>query len=860
MAVAKVEETGRRRPGTMRSRRTTVFLVSIAMVAAVLAVVESVSGGPAGAVTVPSGFQDTTVFSGLTEPTVIQFAPDGRVWVAEKSGLIKIFRDQNATTPTVFADLRDAVYNWWDRGLLGLTLDPRFGQTGHNFVYIQYTYNSQYAAHVSGYTQDSQGNDNCPDSVGATTNGCPGSGRISRIAVNSDGQGNPVFGGETVLVQDWCAQFPSHSIGTVLFGPDGYLYAAGGDGASFTDVDHGQFGGNPCNAGNGESGAFRAQSAGTPATGSAPSTLDGALVRIDPATGAAAPGNALGGRADANERRIIAYGLRNPFRFAFRPGTNELWLGDVGWNDYEEIDRVTDVAGATPTNFGWPCYEGNNENWAYWGANSTLCNSLSSGQTTKPYFSDNHSARVTANDGCSAPVDGKFASAMTGLSFYQAAGASAPYPAEYDGALFFTDYNRGCIWYLPKGADGSPNASNPKLFANVRSADTDENGAVDLVTGPGGDLYWVDLFGGAIHRISYINNTPPVAAFNASATSGAAPLTVNFDASGSRDPDGTITSYQWDWNNDGTYDATGQTASHTFSVADSGVQTVRLRVTDNGGASTTTTSVIKVGIPPTVTINSPSTGTAWHIGDQINFSGSANSAVDGNLPGSSMSWTVTWFGCVDARARIGCQTRYPAKFTSTGSGTYTVPDWGGAGGDSLLEFKVTAVDSLGIPSVAVSRDLYPVMTTLTITSSPPGLKVGTASDTPTPYSLPVIVGSIRTPSAADQSGYTFSSWSDGGAASHEVIVPEGGLTLNATFTAPAGTPTPPTTTPPPVTTPPFSFADRTTWPPGLYEYLVYLLVYQYVTALMKAQKAKVKGKTVSRKRVVKKPVAVVKRK
>ena len=845
--VAKQDDTGRRRPERKRSRRTTVVLVSIALVAAVLAAVETVSGGSAGAVTVPSGFQDTTVFSGLTEPTVIQFGPDGRVWVAEKSGLIKIFRDQNATTPAVFADLRTQVYNWWDRGLLGLALDPQFGQAGHNFVYIQYTYNSQYAAHVAGYTQDSAGNDNCPDSVGATTNGCPGQGRISRLSVNIDGSGNPTFGSETVLIQDWCAQFPSHSIGTVLFGPDGYLYAAGGDGASFTDVDHGQFGGNPCNAGSTESGAARAQSVRTPATASAPSTLDGALIRIDPATGAAAPGNAFttgaSPRTDANERRTIAYGLRNPFRFAFRPGTNELWVGDVGWNDYEEIDRVTDVAASTAPNFGWPCYEGNNENWAYWSPNQALCDSVN-GQTTKPYYSNNHSARVTANDACSAPVDGKFASAMTGLSFYQTAGAAAPYPAQYDGALFFTDYNRGCIWYLPKGADGSPDAANPKLFANVRAAASDENGAVDLVTGPGGDLYWVDLFGGAIHKISYINDTPPVAAFTVSASSGAAPLTVAFDAAGSHDPDGTITSYQWDWNNDGTYDATGQTATHTFGVADSGVQTVRLKVTDNGGASTTTTSLIKVGVPPTVTINSPTAGTAWHVGDQISFSGSANSAVDGNLPGSSMTWTVTWFGCTDARARVGCQTRYKDTFTSTGSGTYTVPNWGGAGGDSLLEFKVTAVDGLGIPSVPASLDLYPVLTTLSITSNPTGLKVGTESDTATPYSLSVIVGSRRTVSAADQSGYKFSSWSDGGAASHEVIAPAGGLALNATFTAPPGTP-------PPTAKPVFNPADKSTWPPGLYEYLVYLLVYEYVSALIRAQKAKVKGKVVTRKKSTK---------
>ena len=57
-------------------------------------------------------------------------------------------------------------------------------------------------------------------------------------------------------------------------------------------------------------------------------------------------------------RRIIAYGLRNPFRFTYRPGTNELWIGDVGWGTWEEIDRIADDHDTASTNFGWPCYEG----------------------------------------------------------------------------------------------------------------------------------------------------------------------------------------------------------------------------------------------------------------------------------------------------------------------------------------------------------------------------------------------------------------------------------------------------------------------------------------------------------------------
>ena len=56
-------------------------------------------------------------------------------------------------------------------------------------------------------------------------------------------------------------------------------------------------------------------------------------------------------------RRIVAHGFRNPFRLTLRPGTGEVWAGDVGWNEWEEVDRI-----AAPTagvgNYGWPCYEG----------------------------------------------------------------------------------------------------------------------------------------------------------------------------------------------------------------------------------------------------------------------------------------------------------------------------------------------------------------------------------------------------------------------------------------------------------------------------------------------------------------------
>jgi len=73
----------------------------------------------------PPGFSDTTVVSGLTFPTAVRFAPDGRIFVAEKQGLIKVFDNLADTTPSTYADLRTKVYNASDRGLLGIAVPGR---------------------------------------------------------------------------------------------------------------------------------------------------------------------------------------------------------------------------------------------------------------------------------------------------------------------------------------------------------------------------------------------------------------------------------------------------------------------------------------------------------------------------------------------------------------------------------------------------------------------------------------------------------------------------------------------------------------------------------------------------------------
>jgi glucose/arabinose dehydrogenase len=336
-------------------------------------------------------FKDSITISGLKNPTAVRFSPDGRVFVAEKSGLIKVFDSLSDPEPVIFADLRTNVHNNSDRGLLGLALDPNFPSTP--YVYVFYTHDAEIGGTAPRWGSAGAESDPCPDIDNV---GCVASGRLSRLQAS----GNVMTGTEKVLIEDWFIQYASHSIGTVFFGPDGALYAGGGDGASYNFVDYGQTG-SPLNpAGDppvgigqlqrpptAEGGSLRSQDLRT-TTGRDPVTLDGTLIRVDPATGNALPGNPLFNSSDPNARRIIAYGFRNPFRVTLRPGTSEIWLADVGWDEWEEINRIISPLVGGVKNFGWPCYEGPARQPAYAATNLNICNQLYNEPTavTHPYY------------------------------------------------------------------------------------------------------------------------------------------------------------------------------------------------------------------------------------------------------------------------------------------------------------------------------------------------------------------------------------------------------------------------------------------------------------------------------------------
>jgi PKD repeat protein len=736
---------------------------------------------PAVTAAVPTGFSDSAVWSGLNLPTAIAFAPGGKVFVGEKGGIVKVFDSTSDPTPTQVVDLHPQVQDFWDRGLLGLAVDPAFGSAGHNYVYVLYTHDFNPEGSPASW------GDGCPTPPGPTTDGCPVTGNLSRIPV--DPATGVSTGGEQPLITDqWCQQFPSHSIGHLAFGPDGSLYVSGGDGASFNNTDWGQFGGgtnsptppNPCGDPPGavgtalsppgaEGGALRSQSPRR-VVGD-PILLDGDVLRVDPATGNGVPGNPLynSQTPSSNASRIIGYGLRNPFRFTFRPGTSELWVGDVGWNTWEEVNRMTTPTPTTAVNFGWPCYEGAGRQSSYEGANLNICGNLYiAGSATGPYYTYQHGVSVVSGDGCAL----NNGSVISAISFY----ASGAYPGSYNGALFFGDHSRNCIWVMPRGGDGLPNRGAIQPFV------VDPNShPVDIEADPAsGDLFYANFDGGQIRRIQYLGaNNPPIAVASANPTSGPAPLAVQFTGSGSSDPDGDPLTYSWDLNGDGTYgDATAVNPNFTYSTA--GTYTVTLKVTDSHGASTVSTPVtITVGsgnTPPVPVIDTPSSSLTWAVGDTINFSGHATDAQDGPLPASALTWTVILRHCT-----TGCHDHLVQTFQGV-AGSFSAPNHDYP---SSLIIQLQAKDSGGM-TATTSVTLNPKTVSLTLQSDPTGMQL-TESDTAakTPFTFTAIVNAqigITAPAQRFRGKtYTWVSWSDGGAQSHTITAPPTNATYTATY-------------------------------------------------------------------------------
>ncbi len=256
---------------------------------------------------------EPVITSGLTFALGMTHAGDGsgRLFVVEQGGRIKVWTGGSSVLPTPFLDLSTIVSQGGEQGLLGLAFHPAYAANG--LFYVNYT-----------------------DLAGDTV--------VERYQVSA-GDPNVADPASAQLVLTFAQTFENHNGGDMHFGPDGFLYISSGDG------------GGP---------ASNAQD---------PTNLLGKILRIDvdgsPDAGEETCGltvnygipddNPLvGGAGDCDE--IWSMGLRNPWRFSFDRETGDMWIGDVGEGEWEEVDfepAGIRRAGGAPINYGWPCYEGN---------------------------------------------------------------------------------------------------------------------------------------------------------------------------------------------------------------------------------------------------------------------------------------------------------------------------------------------------------------------------------------------------------------------------------------------------------------------------------------------------------------------
>ena len=244
-------------------------------------------------------------------------------------------------------------------------------------------------------------------------------------------------GTENVLINDWCQQYSSHSIGSVLFGADGALYASAGDGAGFT-IDRLRPGrlAHATRAATRRSRSAARRSHRRPKaarcdrrTCSRPATRPPSTARSSgsiPRPAPRCPTTRTPASTDPNARRIVATGLRQPFRMTIAPGHERVVDRRRRLERRGRRSTASRIRRRSPIeNFGWPCYEGAAKQAGYDALNLDICNTLyGSGAAISPYFTYRHTASVVTGDGC--PTGG---SSVTGGAFYPATGGS--YPAKY---------------------------------------------------------------------------------------------------------------------------------------------------------------------------------------------------------------------------------------------------------------------------------------------------------------------------------------------------------------------------------------------------------------------------------------------
>ena len=233
----------------------------------------------------PPQFVQSPVTDGVPFGSTLEIAPDGKLFVVEQPGRIQVYSDYTSGTllqPNFFRDAQPAVNFSGERGLFGITFDPDYA-TNH-YVYVHYTKDA-----------------------------FPFPNRVTRFTANPTGD-LALPNSETVLLEMEPSPNSNHNGGGMHFGPDGKLYVGVGDNAV----------------------GANAQSL---------STLKGKILRMNVTPGDIIPADnptsfdGIAGTTSGIHRLIWAAGLRNPYTFAFQPGTGRMYINDVGEVSWEEIDE-----------------------------------------------------------------------------------------------------------------------------------------------------------------------------------------------------------------------------------------------------------------------------------------------------------------------------------------------------------------------------------------------------------------------------------------------------------------------------------------------------------------------------------------
>jgi len=466
----------------MRRRSAIARLGAVVLVAALSMAMPSAAAhaGPAG------GPADV---GHLYQPTDAALLPDGRLLVLEKQGILKLFPTFRDQLPVRLLDLTNEVWSFRDFGAMALAVSPTFATD--RTIYLLYDRDAlPFRGSVAPEWGSPAVNDDvCPGDIDP---GCTIGARLISMQVTAD---NRVENIRTVLESGptggWCFQFDGHGVDDLAFDSAGALLVSAGDGARSDAGDTGATerttgcGAYPGDERATEGGALRALDALTP---SAYTSFNGTILRIDPHTGAAWPDNVLVGGPEASDDRVVAIGLRNPFRMSLDAATGTVYVGDVGANRAEEID-VVDVGrfSLSVQNFQWPCREGTQPSQSAVIAASPLCSATDA---------------VPNAVGQAALTYGELPSAWCGPGGLATIGGSVF--RQSDGAAWyvFGDWVGGCMLAVPIAADRVMDMSRAQLV--------EKGTAPARVANVDGMMLVVDIARGAVRLTDVKLFRPPV--------------------------------------------------------------------------------------------------------------------------------------------------------------------------------------------------------------------------------------------------------------------------------------------------------------------------------------------------------------